>query len=107
MAWDGKRPFKSTRESLLNLFDFFEKVMMRVQYPRELPAFSRLNYCDRVSHYRASLAEEEEAEAEEDVLIRPAPPMCQLAGLVLQRRFLATPTVLLLIKTLEMSLYGS
>ena len=73
MAWNGKRPFKSTRESLLNLFDFFEKVMMRVQYPRELPAFSRLNYCDRVSHYRASLAEEE-AEAEEDVLIRPAPP---------------------------------
>ena len=75
--------------------------MMRVQYPRELPAFSRLNYCDRVSHYRASLAEEE---AEEDVLIRPAPPMCRLAGLVLQRRFLATPTVLLLIKTLEIPL---
>ena len=71
MAWNGKRPFKSTRESLLNLFDFLEKVMMRVQYPREFPAFSRLNHCDRVSHYRASLAEEEEAE---DVLLRPAPP---------------------------------
>ena len=107
MAWNGKRPFKSTRESLLNLFDFLEKVMMRVQYPREFLAFSRLNHCDRVSHYRASLAEEEEAEAEEDVLLRPAPRVCRLAGLVLQRRFLATPTVLLLMKTLEMSLYCS
>ena len=105
MSWNGKRPFKSTRESLLNLFDFLEKVMMRVQYPREFPAFSRSNHCDRVSHYRASLAEEEEAE--EDVLLRPAPQVCRLAGLVLQRRFLATPTVLLLMKTLEMSLYGS
>ena len=101
MAWNGKRPFKSTRESLLNLFDFLEKVMMRVQYPREFPAFSRLNHCDRVSHYRANLAEKEEAEA--DVLLRPAPRVCRLAGLVLQRRFLATPTVLLLMKTLEMS----
>ena len=104
MAWNGKRPFKSTRESLLNLFDFLEKVMMRVQYPREFLAFSRLNHCDRVSHYRASLAEEE---AEEDVLLRPAHRVCRLAGLVLQRRFLDTPTVLLLMKTLEMSLYGS
>ena len=60
MAWNGKRPFKSTRESLLNLFDFFEKVMLRVQYPREYPAFSCLNHCDRFGHYRASLAEEEE-----------------------------------------------
>ena len=59
---NGKRSFKSARESLLNLFDFFENVMLRVQYPREYPAFSRLNHCGRFSHYRASLAEEEEAE---------------------------------------------
>ena len=76
--------------------------MLRVQYPRKYPAFSRLNHCDRFSAYRASLAKEE-AEAEEDVLLYPAPRGCRLAGPVLQRRFLATPTVLLLMKTLEMS----
>ena len=32
--------------------------MLRVQYPGEYPACSRLNHCDRFSHYRASLAEE-------------------------------------------------
>ena len=76
MAWNGKRPLESTRESLLNLFNFFEKVMLQVQYPGEYPAFSRLNRCDRFSHYRASLAEVEEAEAEAErrCTITPLPP---------------------------------
>ena len=34
--------------------------------------------------------------------LRPAPRVCRLAGMVLQRRFLAPLTVLLLMKTLEM-----
>ena len=49
---------ESTRESLLNLFGFFENVMLRVQYPGEYLACSRLNHCDSFSHYCASLAEE-------------------------------------------------
>ena len=76
-----------------------EKVMDRV--------ITRLNHCDCFSHYCASLAEEERKK-ERSRRIRPTPPpppplVCRLAGVVLQRRFLATPTVLLLMKTLEMS----
>ena len=59
MAWNGKRPLESTRESLLNLFDSFKNTMLRMQYPREYTVYSRLNHCDRFSHYCASLAEEE------------------------------------------------
>ena len=43
----------------------------------------------------------------EDVLLRPAPRVCRLAGVLLQRMFVAPLTVLLLIKSLEMSGYGS
>ena len=44
--------------------------MLRVQYPREYLAFLRLNHCDRFSHYRASLAEEER----KNYTITPHPP---------------------------------
>ncbi len=106
MASNDKGPLENTRESLLNLFDFFENAMLRVQYPREYPACSRLNHCDRFSHYCASLAEERRNK-KEDVLLRPTPKCVESAGVVLQRRFLATLIVLLLIKTLEMSCCGS
>ena len=43
----------------------------------------------------------------EDVLLHPAPRVCRLAGVLLQRMFVAPLTVLLLIKSLEMSGYGS
>ena len=71
MAYNGKRHLESTRESLLNLFGFFENVMLRVQYPGEYLACSRLNHCDSFCHYCASLAEERNKE--EDVPLRPAP----------------------------------
>ena len=77
MAWNGKRPLKSTRKSLLNPFDFFEKaIILRVQYPGEYP---RLNHCDRFSCYCASLAEErkKERKKERSRLIRPTPPVCR------------------------------
>ena len=47
--------------------------MLRVQYPGEYLACSRLNHCDRFSHYRASLAEERRNK-KEDVPLSPAPP---------------------------------
>ncbi len=71
MAWNSKHPLESTRESLLNLFDFFEQAMIRVQYPREYPTCSCLNHCDRFNQYCASLAEEEE---ERRCTIRPHAP---------------------------------
>ena len=74
MAWNGEPPLQSTRKSLLNLFDFFDKVMLRVQYPREYPVCSRLNYCDRFSHYCASLAEEERKKERDKGTNRPLPP---------------------------------
>ncbi len=73
MAWNGEPPLETTRKSLLNLFDFFDKVMLRVQYPREYPVCSRLNYCDRLSHHCASLAEEERKK-ERKLTNTPLPP---------------------------------
>ena len=75
--------------------------MLQVQYPGEFPVCSRLNHCDRFSLYCASLAEERRNK--EDVRLGHASTVCRLAGLVLQRSFLAALTVLLLMKTLEMS----
>ena len=105
MASNNKCPLESARESLLNLFDSFEKVMLQVQYHREFPAFSHLNHCDRFSHYCASLADEKRSRKNYTNI--PLPPECRPAGMVLQRSFLATLTVLLLMKTLKMSWYGS
>ena len=47
--------------------------MLRVQYPGEYLACSRLNHCDSFSHYCASLAEERNKE-ELYSRLRPAPP---------------------------------
>ena len=66
MAWNGKCPFESTRESLLNLFDFFENAILRVQYPKEYPVCSRLNHCAHFCHYCASLAEERKKERKKE-----------------------------------------
>ena len=71
---ERKVSLESTRESLLNPFDFFEQAMLRVQYRREYPACSHLNHCDCFSHYCASLAEEEESEEESEEVYDYAPP---------------------------------
>ncbi len=47
--------------------------MLRVQYPREYLACSRLNHCDGFSHYCASLAEERNKE-ELYSSLGPSPP---------------------------------
>ena len=75
MAGNGKRPLESTRESLLNLFDFNENAMLRVLYPRGYPACLRLNHCDRFSHDCASQAEERRSKEAYDYAT-PPPPVC-------------------------------
>ena len=69
MASNGKCLLESTHESLLNIVDFFDNAMLRVQYPRKYPAYSHLNHCDRFSHYCASLAKERK-----NYTNRPHPP---------------------------------
>ena len=72
MARNGEPPLQSTRKSLLNLFNFFDKVMLWVQYPREYPVCSHLNHCHRFSHYCASLPEE--SRIRKKCTITPRPP---------------------------------
>ena len=76
MASNDKRPLESTHESLLNLFNFFENAMLRVQYPREYPACSRLNHCHCFSHCCASLPEERSRiRIRKKYMIKPCPPI--------------------------------
>ncbi len=63
---------------------FFENAMLRVQYPREYPASSCLNHCDRLSRYCASLAEEESESESEDRRMWPICylPVCYLSDTI-------------------------
>ena len=58
MAWNGQRLAKSTCEALPNLHALVN-TLWRECKSQEISSFLRLNHCDSINHYCASLAEED------------------------------------------------
>ena len=103
MAWNDQRSLESGSKSLLNKFEFLNTLLIECNAPLKI----MLLYVGIVVVAVVITELAWLKKKKEDVLLRPAPRLCRLAGVVLQRIFLAPLTVLLVIKTLKMSWYGS
>ena len=102
MAWNDQCSLESGSKSLLNKFEFLKTLLIECSAPLKI----MLLYVGIVV-VAVVITELAWLKKKGDVLLRPASRVCRLAGVLLQRMFVAPLTVLLLIKSLEMSGYGS